>query len=513
MRGLFFVSFYPYISIHLPVFHNDSLWRKHPMLVMKFGGTSVGSVEAFAQVVTIVADKMAEQTRTTTRPGVAVVTSAMSGVTNMLIEAARRAAQGDEEFYQETENNLRVKHQSVVGQFIDDGGERAALGRIFDARLQEFSRLCSSITVLGELTNRGLDVVSGLGERLSAPLLAAVLRAKGIPAEYVDATEIVVTDNVFGGAAPLMAQTTARCLPRLLPLIEKGIVPVITGFVGATVDGIPTTLGRGASDYSAAIIGAVLDADEIQIWTDVNGVMTADPRIVANARSLNQLSYEEVAELAYYGAKVLHPQTVTPAVEKRIPIRVLNTFEPSHPGTRIVDRSDNTAQGSVKAITSIRGMNLITVGGRGMIGVPGTAARTFRAVAAVGANVLMISQSSSEQSICFVVPDGSAPTVIDALRVEFKTELERRYVDQIDGHTDVAIIAVVGSGMRGTPGLAASIFQAVGSHQINVIAIAQGSSEANVSLVVEAARAAEAVRAIHDIFELHRPTSERVKAV
>jgi len=367
------------------------------MLVMKFGGTSVGSVEAFAQVVTIVAEKMAEQTRTTTtRPGVAVVTSAMSGVTNMLIEAARRAAQGDEEFYKETENNLRVKHQSVVGQFIDDGGERAALGRIFDARLAEFSRLCSSITVLGELTNRGLDVVSGLGERLSAPLLAAVLRSRGIPAEYVDATEIVVTDNVFGGAAPLMAATTELSRPRLMAIIEHGVVPVITGFVGATVDGIPTTLGRGASDYSAAIVGAVLDADEIQIWTDVNGVMTADPRIVTNARSLNQLSYEEVAELAYYGAKVLHPQTVTPAVEKRIPIRVLNTFEPSHPGTLIMERRDNSPNGSVKAITSIRGMNLVTVAGRGMIGVPGTAARTFRAVAGVGANVLMISQSSSE---------------------------------------------------------------------------------------------------------------------
>jgi aspartate kinase len=240
--------------------------------------------------------------------------------------------------------------------------------------------------------------------------------------------------------------------------------------------------------------------------------MTADPRIVANARSLRQLSYEEVAELAYYGAKVLHPQTVTPAVEKRIPIRVLNTFEPSHPGTLILDRREDTSQGTVKAITSIRGMNLVTVAGRGMIGVPGTAARTFRAVAAVGANVLMISQSSSEQSICFVVPESAAPTVLHALRAEFKSELERHHVDRIDGHNDVAIIAVVGAGMRGTPGLAASIFQAVGSQNINVIAIAQGSSEANVSLVVESSRAADAVRSIHDIFELHKPSTERVKA-
>ncbi|RIK39528.1 MAG: aspartate kinase [Chloroflexi bacterium] len=477
------------------------------MIVMKFGGTSVGSADAFAQVAAIVADKAAEQAQTP-RPGVAVVTSAMSGVTNLLIDAAQRAANGDEEFFLEAENALRVKHQTVAGQLIDDGNERAALGRIFDERLQEFTRLCSSIAVLGELTKRGLDVVSGLGERLAAPLLAAVLRARGVPAEYIDATEIVVTDAVFGGAAPQIEPTEARCRARLLPLLEQGTVPVITGFIGATAEGIPTTLGRGGSDYSGAIIGAVLEADEIQIWTDVNGVMSADPRIVPNARSLRQLSYEEVAELAYYGAKVLHPKTVTPAIEKQIPLRVLNTFQPEHPGTRIAERSDHTG-GTVKAITSIRGMNLITVAGRGMIGVPGIAARTFQAVAGVGANVLMISQSSSEQSICFVVPEGSADTVIDALRAEFKVERERRYIDEIGGHGNVAIIAVVGSGMRGTPGLAAGIFRAVGNEAINVIAIAQGSSEANVSLVVEETQAAEAVRAIHDIFELHKPSGER----
>lgn len=479
---------------------------------MKFGGTSVGTVEAFAQVASIVAAKVTEQAQTT-RPGVAVVTSAMSGVTNLLIEAAERAANGDEDFYVEAIDQLRVKHQSVAGQLIDDGNARAALGRILEERLQEFERLCSSIAVLGELTNRGLDVVSGLGERLSAPVLAAVLRAQGTPAEYIDATEIVVTDAVFGGAAPRMAETEERSRARLLPLIEKGIVPVITGFIGATEDGVPTTLGRGGSDYSGAIIGSALDADEIQIWTDVNGVMTADPRIVPNARSLNVLSYEEVAELAYYGAKVLHPKTVTPAIEKKIPLRVLNTFQPDHPGTRIVERSDAAGQGTVKGITSIRSMNLITVAGRGMIGVPGIAARTFRSVAAVGANVLMISQSSSEQSICFVVPESAADTVIAALHNEFKAELSRHYIDQISGDADVAIIAVVGSGMRGTPGLAAGIFQAVGREQINVIAIAQGSSEANVSLVVDADRAADAIKAIHAIFELDKPTAGRSKRV
>lgn len=481
------------------------------MIAMKFGGTSVGSVEAFKQVVGIVQRAVAQEADGP-RPGVIVVTSAMSGVTNTLIEAAERAARGDENFYVEARDGLLLKHQHVAGQFIENGAERAALAQVLDDRLHQLERLCGSIAVLGELTNRGLDVVSGLGERMSAPLLAAVLRASGVPAEAVDAGEIVITDDVHGGAAPIMSLTEERCRARLLPLIEQGIVPVVTGFVGSTVSGVPSTLGRGGSDYSAAIVGAVLDADEIQIWTDVNGVLTADPRIVTNARSLNELSYEEVAELAYYGAKVLHPKTVTPAIEKRIPLRVLNTFEPEHRGTRIVAATAAESGGTVKAITAIRSMNLITVAGRGMMGVPGIAARTFGSVARVGANVLMISQSSSEQSICFVVPQSSAGDVIAALREEFERELDRHYIDEISDHANVVIVAVVGSGMRGTPGLAAGIFNAVGAHKINVIAIAQGSSEANVSLVIDDVDTAKAVQSIHDTFELYKPSHERGRA-
>ena len=480
------------------------------MIVIKFGGTSVGSVEAFTQVTKIVQQKIAEQAATA-RPGVVIVTSAMSGVTNTLIAAAKTASTSNtEDSHREVQNALLVKHQTVAGQLIEDGAERASLGHILDQRLYEFDRLCRGIAILGELTNRGLDVISGLGERLSAPLLAAVLRAQGIKAEYVDATELIVTDDVHGNASPLMELTEERCRARLLPMVEQGIVPVITGFIGATVRGVTTTLGRGASDYSAGIIGAVLDADEIQIWTDVNGVMTADPRVVPNARSLHQLSYEEVAELAYYGAKVLHPRAVTPAVAKKIPVLVLNTFQPEHGGTRIIERSNSEDKGAVKAVTAIKGLNLITVAGRGMMGVPGIAARTFGSVAKVDANVLMISQSSSEQSICFVVPQTAADTVINALRTEFKHELERDYIDQINGQPDIVIVAVVGSGMRGTPGLAAGIFRAVGEQHINVIAIAQGSSEANISLVVDDADANAAVRAIHDLFELHKPTEERM---
>lgn len=479
------------------------------MIVMKFGGTSVGNGDAFAQVAQITQERVASQA-TAENPGVVIITSAMSGVTNTLIDAARQAEAGNEEPYQRAQESLRVKHQQVIGRFIEDGQERAALGHLIDERLREFGRLCQSIAVLGELTQRGLDVVSGLGERMSAPLLAAVLRAHGIKAEFVDAGEIVITDNVHGGAEPIMDVTAQHCQERLLPLIQEGVVPVITGYVGTSSSGIPTTLGRGGSDYSAAIVGAVLNADEIQILTDVNGVMTADPRVVPDARSLRELTYEEMGELAFYGAKVLHPKTAIPALEKQIPLRVLNTFEPQHPGTLIVKSSRPTARGNVKAVTSIRNMSLITVAGRGMMGIPGIAARTFQSVANVDANVLMISQGSSEQSICFVVPDAEAPLVMAALQKEFAQELDRRYVDQITNQSDIVVIAVVGSGMRGVPGLAARLFSALGQKAINVIAIAQGSSEANISLVVDDETAADAVRAIHASFQLHKPTEERI---
>ena len=481
------------------------------MIVMKFGGTSVGTTESIDSAAKIVAAAVEKQDQSAgaqehpdhspKNPGILIVVSAMSGVTNTLIDAAQAAAAGDETPYRDARSQLLVRHQVVAGQLIEDGVERAGLGRLFDNRLREFERLCRSITVLGELTQRGLDVVSGVGERLSAPLLAAVLRANGVKAQFVDAGELIITDDQFGSANPLMASTPTRCRDRLLPMLQSGVVPVVTGFVGATEKGVPTTLGRGGSDYSAAILGAALDADEIQIWTDVDGVMTADPRIVANARSMEELSYEEVAELAYYGAKVLHPKTVTPAVESKIPLRVLNTFNPSHAGTRIVEKTRQLQQG-VKAITAVRELRLITVAGRGMIGVPGIAARTFDAVARQHANVLMISQGSSEQSICFVVPEPEGEAVMAALTVEFARELDQHMIEEITNQPDIVIVAVIGAGMKGTPGIAARVFNALGARNINVIAIAQGSSEANISLVVLQAEADEAIRAIHDTFEL-----------
>lgn len=478
------------------------------MIVMKFGGTSVGSVEAFAQVAKIVKQKVG-QTTPNNRPSAVVVTSAMSGVTNLLIEAAHKSAKGYINAAQEVIATLREKHTQVIDHFLTDATEHAAATRHLIEKLQALNRICSGIHVLGELTPRGLDLVSGLGERINAPILAAVLRAHDIRAEAVDAVEIVVTDTVFGGADPLMEQTEERSRDLLLPMVAKGIVPVVTGFVGATLEGVPTTLSRGGSDYSAGILGAVLDAEAIEIWTDVNGVMTCDPRIIANARSIRQLSYEEVAELAYYGAKVLHPKTVIPAIAKKIPVHVLNTFEPEHPGTLILEHSDGEEHGAVKAITAIRSVNLVTIAGKGMMGVPGMAARAFGAVAHTNVNILMISQGSSELNICFVIPELAVEKTIRSLRQEFGREIERGDIDRIDGHGKIVIVAVIGSGMRGTPGLAAGVFSAVAQHNINVIAIAQGSSEANISFVIDEGDAATALRAIHEVFELHKPTAER----
>ncbi len=466
------------------------------MLVLKFGGTSVGSPEAFAHAADAVIGAR-EQDRQ-----VVVVTSAMSGVTDALIASAEAAEAGDLTSYQRSQSELLDRHREVAEVLVSDESERATLVQWFQDRLDELGRLCQSIAVLGELTPRGRDVVSGLGERMSAPLLASVLRDRGVEARAVEATHLIVTDDRFGEAAPIMDATCKKARSALLPVLARGAVPVVTGFIGATERGIPTTLGRGGSDYSASILGACLGAEEVQIWTDVNGVMTANPKTVPEARTLPRLSYTEAAEMAYFGAKVLHPKTLLPAVEKRIPIRVLNTFNPDGPSTLIT--GEENSYGTVKAITSIENLSIVNVEGRGMMGVPGIAARTFGTVAREGVSVLMISQASSEQSICFVIPQKDSQRVVKSLEEEMTRELARRQIDRIYSIDDIVILAVVGAGMRGTPGIAARLFGAMGSNNLNVIAIAQGSSEANISLVVARGDAEESIRQIHQAFELDK---------
>ncbi|HLE28296.1 MAG TPA: aspartate kinase [Anaerolineales bacterium] len=458
-------------------------------LIMKFGGTSVGSLAAIRQAIEIVRAARAEW------PRLAVVISAMSGVTDALIAAAHGAAQGDEAAPARTALDLRAKHLAVL-HALAPGAKDVEL--IISTYLDEFAALCHAIGVLGEASPRALDAISSLGERMSAPLVAAALTHAGLPAQAVDAAEVILTDAAHQSASPDMEATEASARAVIEPLLTQGVVPVITGFIGATRAGVVTTLGRGGSDFSAAIFGVALGADEVWIWTDVDGVMTADPRVAPGARTLPELTFREISELAFYGAKVLHPKAIRPVVERGMALWVKNTFNSAHPGTRIV--SDNgLARGDVKAVTAFKGQCIITLEGRGMIGIPGIAARTFGAVARTGTSVAMISQASSEQSICFVVPCKAAEAVVRALEEEFRLELARRDIDSITTTDECAVVTVVGAGMRHTPGIAGRVFSALGHAGVNVVAIAQGSSECSISLVVEAAEADEAVRAVHGL--------------
>ena len=460
-------------------------------LIMKFGGTSVGSPEAIDQAARIVLTQKQSWDQQV------VIVSAMSGVTDLLIRGSQTAAAGDTSTYQQIAADLAVKHTRVADSLLDPDSDlhMHTLDHI-ERYLKEFSTLCHSVSVLGELTPRAMDAITSLGERINARILAAVLNQHGVKSLAVDASEIIITDRNYQNASPLFDLSRQQADRRLAPLLADGFIPIVTGFFGATEDGITTTLGRGGSDYSAAILGDCLDASEVWIWTDVDGVMTADPRVVPAARVIPVLSYSEVGELAYFGAKVLHPRTIRPVVDRGIPLWVKNTFNPDFPGT-LIESQPQAVPGTVKAVTAIHGLSMVTVEGRGMMGVPGIAARTFGAVASQGASVLMISQASSEQSICFIVPSDTARPVMGAVERELSAELARRDVDRVWAMDDVVIVTAVGAGMRGTPGVAAGLFVALGENGINVIAIAQGASECSISLVVSAEDAPEAVRRIH----------------
>ena len=458
-------------------------------LVMKFGGTSVGSAIAIRQSADMV--RAARQNW----PHVVVVVSAMSGVTDALLKGAHTAASGDAVTFRSIVADLRAKHFAALEALMPPAAQGQARAEVL-TYLSEFEALCHAVNVLGEASARALDAISSLGERMSIHLMAAYLQSCGTPAEAIEASELIVTDAHYQAANPIADLTRTATQAKLNPLLDRGVIPVVTGFIGATQDGVVTTLGRGGSDYSAALLGVALDADEVWILTDVDGVMTTDPRIVPGAQTLPELTFREISELAYYGAKVLHPKTIRPVIERGIALWVKNTFNPQHPGTQIVKDNGHTP-GDIKAVTLIRGLTMLTVEGRGMLGVPGVAARTFGAVARTHTSISLITQASSEQSICFTVPSVAAPTVVAALRDEFRRELEQQDIDEVAALDNVVIVTVVGAGMRHTPGISGRVFSALGNQHLNVIAIAQGSSECSISLIVDAKDGDDAVRAIH----------------
>jgi aspartate kinase len=466
------------------------------LIVMKFGGTSVGSAERIAEAAALVARSVSEGHR------VVVVTSAMSGITNLLVATAERAARGD--WDPTVRDELLRRHTAVAEQVILDPEARQQALASISRRLDGMEKLCFGLSMVHELTPRLLDAISGVGECLCAPLLAGAIAARGLLSHPIEATELIVTNDHFGAAEPLLEPTRLRTQARLRPWLDEKMVPVVTGFIGATEEGLITTLGRGGSDYSASILGAALDADEIWIWTDVNGVMSANPTEVPEARTLREISYSEAAELAYYGAKVLHYKTILPAYKQDIPVRILNSFQPEDPGTRVTVTGRPSSRG-VKAVTSFRNVTMLTISGRGMQGIPGIAAKAFAAVASERASILMISQASSENNLCFVVGSAEAPRVLKALRSALELDLLQGHIESIEQDESVAVVAVVGDRMKGTPGVAGKVFGALGESGVNVIAISQGSSELNISLIVTEKEAAEAVRSIHRAFQLDQP--------
>ncbi len=473
------------------------------LLVMKFGGTSMGSAERMQVAARIIS---AESVR---RP-VVVVVSAMSKVTDLLLETLRRAELGDRQVVDANLRKLLDRHVQACDELLgfaeSAAGYRTAAAEPIQSLVSEFHRIANGVLMLGERPPRSVDEAIAIGERLSSVLLAYYLEATGVPAQSVNGADVIVTDAVFGNASPIMDLTARRGAERLVPLLEKQVVPVVTGFNGATQDGRPTTLGRGGSDFSAAILAAALDASELWIWTDVDGIMSADPRLVENVTVLDEVTYAEAAELAYNGAKILHPRTLAPLVEKQIPVWSKNSFDLTKPGTRIVASFDEPK--GVRAVTSMSDVALISMEPANAV-LSGTRlmARALDALALGNVEVLVFTSSSYRQSFCFLVRKQEVPAALEAVESNLSIELAHGYLKPIEVDQNVGLLAVVGEGMRGTPGLAGRVFTAISQESVNIIAIAQGSSELTIGIIVSRDGLEKAVQAVHRECQLGARTS------
>ena len=461
------------------------------MIILKFGGTSLESPQRIATVVDIV--------RAAHEAGdIAVVVSALAGVTDALGEAARIAARGLDD-YRETVEGLAARHREGIAKLAKES-ERPALEERVARRLDQLSDLLHGVSLVRECSPRILDLVSSYGERLSADLMAAALRKAGTDTDYADARRFIVTDKTFGSAR-VDVEATERKIQDYFGTQEsnQALQPlqVVTGFIGATADGETTTLGRGGSDYTAALLGSALEAERIEIWTDVNGVMSADPRLVKSAFSLPELSYHELMELSHFGAKVVYPPTIHPAREHHIPIIIRNTFDPSFKGTRIADEAAPSER-PVRGISSMNNIALLRLEGDGMLGIPGTARRLFDALARGQINIILITQASSEHSICFAVAPEDVEEARQRVSEEFTLERSAGLIDELVVERELSIVAAVGEEMCERPGIAGRLFNVLGSSRINVRAIAQGSSELNISLVIARADEKTALNAIHN---------------
>lgn len=448
------------------------------MLVMKFGGTSVGSAQRMEQILELV-------TASKRKSPPVVVLSAMSGVTNLLIEGAERALKRDLEGATKCLSLIEEKHAQAIEALFKDQETINQLKSEIHAKLDELKVLYKGVSYLGELSKRSLDAISGVGELLSSRVVANLANSRGLKAEWIDAREFLLTDDTFGKANPLWDKTETAAKQKILPLLNEGKIVITQGFIGATEAGVSTTLGRGGSDYSASVIGVALDAEEIQIWTDVDGMMSADPRVVHEAQVLDNVSFQEASELAYFGAKVLHPLTIKPAVEKDIPVRILNTFNPTAPGTLITAKAESSD--TIRAVAAKKSITAIFLTSPRMLMTHGFLVQVFSVFDRFKMPIDLI--STSEVSVALTVDSKDG---IDDLIAELSTYGDVQIMD------DVAIISVVGRQFREQSGIAGRVFRAL--TDINIMVISGGASDINLNFVVSTADADKCVKQLHAEF-------------
>lgn len=459
---------------------------------MKFGGTAVDSPDKVRHVAQLVKSHSKGNK-------IVCVVSAVRGMTDGLLAIADSVRRGDKQSIEEFVKKSSKIHLDIVSGAISERKLREEAEAAVKKIMKELEEVLGGIVLLGEVTPKSLDYLLSFGERLSTPIVSFALRDIGIRSNHLTGKEAgILTDSNFGEARPLMDTTKLRVSHKLEPMLRDSIVPVITGFVGADQYGNTTTIGRGGSDYTATIIAASVGAGEVWLWSDVDGLMTADPKIVTEAQVLKEVSFAEAMEMALFGAKYMHPRALEPVIETKIPIRIRNTFNLDHAGTAITQSPSKESQKIVKSVSAIRHTALIDVSGGGMVGAPGTAAKIFDTLAKNRVNIMMISQSPSESSISMVV----RKTDLDKATTTLELNLLGKVIKQVSVNNDVAVIAVVGSGMRGIKGVAAKVFGAVAKHGVNVIMITQGSSELNLAFVVNDRDCDQAVRALHEEFGL-----------
>ncbi len=459
------------------------------MKILKFGGSSVKDAERIKIVISIV-NKLREQ------EPIAVVVSALGGITDQLIETAKKAERGDDT-YKEGLAEIHQRHLETIDQLITDPTKNAETRERTEKKLKELKDQLHGVFLIKELSTKGLDFVSAFGERLSAYIISQAFH----DAEYLDARKIIKTDKNFGSAM-VDFEKTNDLIKQYFDSHQK--LQIVTGFISSTIDNETITLGRGGSDYTASILGAALSASEIQIWTDVNGVLTADPRKVEKTFPLDTMTYNEAMEMSHFGAKVIYSPTMQPAKAKNVPLRIKNTFNPEHPGTYISHEKSAEKGYPIKGISSIGSVALLRLQGSGLVGVAGIAKRLFSTLAEAKINIILISQASSEHSICFAITPEDAEKAKQIIEDEFHREIDNNQVEEVIIENEMSIIAVIGENMCQRPGIAGRVFYSLGKHGINISAIAQGSSELNISIVVHKKDEQKALRALHSgIFYPH----------